>query len=131
MNEIVSHIVVYQPPCLTVGIGCNRGTPAGEILDAIQSTFDRAGLALESVCCLATVENKVGEEGIVEVCRERNWTLQVVSRKEIRSMGELPHASVWAQKALGVPGVAEPAAMLAAGTSSLLVVFSSSSHNMV
>ena len=43
------------------------------------------------------------------------------SREEIATVADPPNPSAWAQRVLGVPGVAEPAALLAADSASLLV----------
>ena len=119
--KAVPRTVIYHPPCLAVGVGCNRGTPAGEILAAVEQTFAEEGLAIESVCCLATIEDKADEEGLLEVCRIRSWPLKVFSREEIATVKEVPNPSAWTQRALGVMGVAEPAALLAADSNELLV----------
>jgi precorrin-4 C11-methyltransferase len=113
--------VIYNPPCLVVGVGCNRGTPAREILEAIEQTLDAAGLEPRSICQIATVVDKAGEAGLLEACSARGWPLKTFSHPEIAAQSELPNPSPWAQQALGVPGVAEPAALLAAGARHLLV----------
>jgi cobalt-precorrin 5A hydrolase len=59
----VAHMITYHPPCLVLGIGCNRGTSAADILSAVDSTLARAGLAPESVYLAATVEDKAAEPG--------------------------------------------------------------------
>ena len=113
--------VVYNPPCLAVGVGCNRGTPAREILEAIEGTLDAAGLEPRSICRVATVVDKAGEAGLIEACAARGWPLKTFSHEEIAARSDLPNPSPWAQRALGVPGVAEPTALLAAGARRLLV----------
>jgi precorrin-4 C11-methyltransferase len=92
--EAIPAFVVYRPADLCVGVGCNRGTPAAEIDAAIRSTA---------------------------ACQANGWPLQIFSRGQIASIIALPNPSPAARKALGVPGVAEPAAMLAAGADKLLV----------
>jgi len=87
----------------------------------VEQTFAEEGLAIESVCCLATIEDKADEEGLLEVCRIRSWPLKVFSREEIATVREVPNPSAWTQRALGVMGVAEPAALLAADSNELLV----------
>lgn len=119
--EAVPQTVVYRPPCLVVGVGCNRGTPAAEIESAIVETVEKAGLVLECVTAVATIEDKADELGIQQTAEKHNWPLQIYTREQIRTVDNLPTPSEWAQKALGVAGVAEPAAMLAAETESLLV----------
>jgi len=113
--------VVYRPPCLTVGVGCNRGTPAAEIENAIVETVENAGLVLGCITAVATIEDKAGELGIQQTAEKYTWPLEIFTRDQIRTVENLPTPSAWAQKALGVFGVAEPAAMLAANTESLLV----------
>ncbi len=119
--EAIPRSVIYHPPCLAVGVGCNRGTPAEEIQAAIDQTLTEAGLELSSVAQLATIEDKADEAGLLETCDKRNWPLRIFSRREIATVTDLPNPSEWAQRALGVPGVAEPAALLAANSDTLLV----------
>jgi len=114
-------VAVYHPRSLVVGVGCNRGTPASEIRDAVTATLRDAGLAEAAIACLATVTAKAGEPGLVEAARDAGWPLEIVSAEDIRGAGDPPNPSAHAQRALGVPGVAEPAAMLVAGSPSLLV----------
>lgn len=114
-------IVVYYPPSLVAGVGCNRNTPAAEIQHALKTTLLDAGLAWDSVACLATVTDKADEPGLLQVAQENGWRLQTVSHQDIQQVAHLPNPSPYAQKALGVAGVAEPSAMLVAGSQTLLV----------
>ena len=113
--------VLYHPPCLVVGVGCNRGTPAEEIITAVEETLEEAGLDGRSIAGVATVEDKADEEGLLAACRVRGWPLICLRREELAAAPSVPNPSMWARRALGVPGVAEPAALLAAGADSLLV----------
>ena len=121
LRRAVSRVIVYRPPVLAVGIGCNRGTPAAEIIAAVEETLARAELSPLSIATVATIDAKADEIGLLEACRRQNWQLQIFTRAEIAAVENLPNPSPWAMKALGVPGVAEPAALLAAQTDSLLV----------
>jgi cobalt-precorrin 5A hydrolase/precorrin-3B C17-methyltransferase len=106
--------IIYRPRVLVIGVGCNRGTLADEILNAIDTTLDAAGLARDSVLRIATISDKADEAGLLEACTRRGWPLQVFTREEIATHPDLPNPSPWAQRVLGVPGVAEPAALLGA-----------------
>jgi precorrin-4 C11-methyltransferase len=119
--EAVPSTVIYHPPSLAVGVGCNRDTPAEEIIEAILTTLDNANLARESVSCVATTEHKADEAGLLKACKAEGWRLRFFSSDQIASVEDLPNLSRAAYRALGVWGVAEPAAMLAAGTDELLV----------
>jgi cobalamin biosynthesis protein CbiG len=116
----VGAVLVYRPPCLAVGVGCNRGAAAAEIEEAIERTLEEAGLAVGCVARLASIEDKADEAGLLEVARVRGWPLRFFSRAQINAADPPPHPSPWAQQALGVPGVAEPSAVLAAGGGALL-----------
>jgi precorrin-4 C11-methyltransferase len=113
--------IIYNPRVLVPGVGCNRGTPASEVLSAIDETLAEAGLEVGSVSRVATIADKADEPGLLEACAARDWPLRVFTRCEIASQAGLPNPSPWAQRVLGVPGVAEPAALLGAGTDRLLV----------
>ncbi len=114
-------MVVYHPPQLVVGVGCNRNTPAAEIEQAIQTTLDEADLALESVACIATVTAKADEDGLRQVAIHYGWPLEIVTPEQIQTVKDIHNPSPAAQKALGLPGVAEPAALWVSGSSQLLV----------
>lgn len=109
------------PPVLCVGIGCNRNTPAHEIMDAITQTFTRNNLALESIAGLASVSNKADEEGLLELAKRQNWSLSFYDHDAILAIEEQFNHSAAPQKAIGVPGVAEPCALLCAKTDTLLI----------
>ena len=116
-----SKAVVCHPPALVVGVGCNRGTPAAEIREAIETTLREAGLALESAARLATVTAKADEAGLIQTAHEMGWDLNLVAPEQIAQIENLPNPSPRAQKALGVQGVAEPSALIVAGSKKLLV----------
>jgi cobalt-precorrin 5A hydrolase / precorrin-3B C17-methyltransferase len=114
--------IVYHVPCLAVGVGCNRGTAAQEIRAAILQVLEQEGLDPRSVRGVATIEDKADEAGLLQACQDLGWPLRVFSRREIASVEDLPTPSPAAERALGVRGVAEPAALLAAGPGAALLV---------
>ncbi len=117
----VNHAVVYHLPQLALGIGCNRGTPADEILQAVQQALDEAGYDLAAVGCAATIQEKSHEAGLLEACRKMGWPLHLFERDQLNQVPDLPNPSAYSMQALGVQGVAEPAALLAAGSRTLLI----------
>ncbi len=119
--EALPIMVLYRPRCLVVGVGCNRGTPAAEITAAIDETLTAAGLMSTAVRCVATVEDKRNEPGLLAACADRGWPLRFAPRDRLAAVSNLPNPSSAAQKALGIWGVAEPAALVVAGARELLV----------
>jgi len=113
--------LIFHSACLHVGIGCNRGTPKDEIWRAIEDTFASSGLCTHSIASLGTVMQKADEPGILESSELQRLPLKIFSPQQLSAVNDLPNPSFYAKKAVGAPGVAEPAALLAAGAGELLV----------
>jgi cobalt-precorrin 5A hydrolase/precorrin-3B C17-methyltransferase len=107
--------VHYRPPSLVVGIGSARGAPAEEIAALVDAALDAASLHPLSVRCVATVDLKADEEGILAVARERGWPV-VTYPAEVLAAVEVPHPSEVVRAEVGTPSVAEAAALHAART---------------
>ena len=107
-----------RPLPLAVGVGCRRDTPAEKILAAIDRTLANCHLEKERVACLASIDLKADENGLLQAAAARDWPLRFFSAAEL--MG-LPVAapSPFVEKTTGSPSVAEAAA-LAAGRGRLL-----------
>jgi cobalt-precorrin 5A hydrolase/precorrin-3B C17-methyltransferase len=61
--------VVLRPPSLVLGLGASRGVTAGEVEQLVERALAEAGLSAASIGAAATVDEKAGEAGIVDVCR--------------------------------------------------------------
>lgn len=110
-----------RPRMLVVGVGCNRGTSEEEIAREVLTVLDEHALSPLSVRALATVSLKMDEEGLLAFARARGWPLRGFSREEINGL-DLPfERSETVFRHTGYLGVAEPAALLAAGARRLLV----------
>src|SRR5919108_1854121 len=49
-----SHLVIH-PRVLALGVGCERGTATDELLELVETTLARAGLARGAIACLASI----------------------------------------------------------------------------
>jgi len=105
--------VIYHPPVLYVGIGCRRGTPVTALRQALLAVFEEAGLALESVAAIVSAEIKAHEPGLQALARELDVPLQTVTTDALRAVPTALLSPSAAQEHFGVPGVAEPAALVA------------------
>ena len=74
------------------------------------------------MACIATIEDKQAEAGLLEACLRKGWEICFVSREQISRVKEIPTPSIYPLQALGVWGVAEPAALAISGALQLLVV---------
>jgi cobalt-precorrin 5A hydrolase len=106
--------VVYRPPTLVLGVGCRRGVPVAEIEDMFQSVCRDQGFAPLSLALVATAALKADEPGLVEFASRHGVPLRSFSLEELAQVPDLPSPSEAVRQKFGIPGVAEPAALLAA-----------------
>ena len=104
-----------KPIRLALGLGCDRGTPAATIRQAIDEALARAGAMLADVEAVASIDLKADEAGLLEVARACGWTLRFYAAAELAQV-TVPNPSETVRKHTGTPSVSEAAALLAAGT---------------
>ena len=114
--------VLYRPPILVAGMGCKRGVPASELRTALETTLREAGLALDSVAALATVDLKADEPGLQTLAAELNVPLKIIEQTELATLPADQFSPSAAQEKFDLPGVAEPCAVVIAGLQGRLVV---------
>ena len=115
--------LVYHPKVLTVGVGCERGTDAAEIAALVEDTLHRNNLAPASIACVTTIDIKEDEPGIDALIATLGEPLRLFSAEELKAEApRLANPSAVVEAEVGVPGVAEAAALAAAGSSSRLIV---------
>ena len=113
--------VVYRPLTLVLGVGCRRGVPCAEIEALFREVCEQHALAPLSLGVVATASLKADELGLREFASRHGVPLRAFGLEELAAAGPLPTPSEAVRARVGVAGVAEPAAMLAAGTGALLV----------
>jgi cobalt-precorrin 5A hydrolase/precorrin-3B C17-methyltransferase len=115
--------LVLHPPVLALGIGCERGCSAREIAGLARSALAEAGLAAGAVAAVVSVELKLAEPAIHALAAELGVPARFFSAS--RLLAETPRLSERspaAFRATGCWGVAEGAALAAAGPDGVLVV---------
>ncbi|WP_026369395.1 precorrin-4 C(11)-methyltransferase [Kallotenue papyrolyticum] len=113
---------VFHPPTIIAGVGCRRGASATGIETALRAACRQAGVAWEALAALATVTLKADEPGLLALAERYRLPLQVFSAEELRARAaDLPLSPSAATARLDLPGVAEPCALLAAGSRALLL----------
>ncbi|WP_017711949.1 precorrin-3B C(17)-methyltransferase [Prochlorothrix hollandica] len=106
--------VIWHPRTLWVGIGCERGTAAALIEEAIAQTCADHHWAMGAIAGVATVDLKADEAGLLAVCQQRGWTLRCFSPGQLQGI-PVPTPSAVVEREVGTPSVAEAAARCAAG----------------
>lgn len=112
--------LLLRPRNLVVGVGCNRGAPAEEILGLLKTVFRREGLSLLSIRNLASVDIKADEPGILEAGKTLDRPVRFFSRKEIENI-EVPNPSGIVAEHIGVRSVCEATALLSARSETIIV----------
>jgi cobalt-precorrin 5A hydrolase len=114
-------VVVYRPATLVLGAGCKRGVPAAEIEALFGQVWAEHHLSPLSLAAVATVSLKADEPGLLEFAAGHGVPLRAFSPEELAGVGPLPTPSEQVRRRIGIAGVAEPAALMAAGADRLLV----------
>ena len=118
--------VVYRPRSLVIGMGCRRGVPVEELESLLAEALRENGLSAECLAEIATAEIKRGEPGLEQLAERHGVPLSFLQADELNGVfetnpGSITSKSERAHGLVGVWGVAEPAALLTAGASELLV----------
>jgi cobalt-precorrin 5A hydrolase/precorrin-3B C17-methyltransferase len=123
VGEAETDALVFHPPVLALGTGCERGCSTEEIVDLAHSALAEAGLAAGAVAAVVSVELKLAEPAIHALAAELGVPARFfpASRLLIETP-RLSERSPAAFRATGCWGVAEGAALAAAGPDGLLVV---------
>ncbi|MBC7963071.1 MAG: cobalt-precorrin 5A hydrolase [Steroidobacteraceae bacterium] len=120
-QTLPANLLILRPRNLVLGIGCNRGTPASEIEDFVTTHLKRLFLSIKSVCCIASAAAKSDEAGLLEYAARLGVPLKCYGSEELNRVPFPSPPSPHALAAIGSPGVAEPAAILASGGNRLLL----------
>lgn len=119
-SNLLDRSVVYRPKTLATGVGCTRGTPVETLRGAVRRVMQDQRLSNQSIACLATAELKRTEDGITALGEELRVPIAYFTDEQLNAAGGQQSPSA-AQRLLGVKGVSECAALLAAGSEQLLV----------
>lgn len=113
-------VLALHPRVLAVGLGCKRGTPARDILAAVEQALAAAGVALPAVATLASVDIKADEPGLLQAAAHLGVPVEFYPAEQLARVA-VPNPSERVLRQVGCPGVCEAAAVLAAGNGPLLV----------
>lgn len=101
-------------PRLALGLGCDRGTPAETLSQAIDAALAQIGAARCDVAAVASITLKADEAGLLEAVAAAGWT-PCFFPPQVLAEVVVPNPSETVRKYTGTPSVSEAAALLAAG----------------
>ncbi|MBW2439300.1 MAG: cobalt-precorrin 5A hydrolase [Deltaproteobacteria bacterium] len=119
--ELPSHVLILRPPSLVAGIGCNRGTDRREIGKLLGQVLKTNRLSLSSLTCLASIDVKNDEAGLIETSRQLELPLVFFKREELNQVRGIQNPSQIVEHHVGVRSVCEAAAILASRSGTLIV----------
>ncbi len=122
-GEAETDALVFHPPVLALGIGCERGCCAEEIADLACSALAEAGLAAGAVAAVVSVELKLAEPAVHALAAELGVPARFFpASRLLTETPRLSERSAAAFRATGCWGVAEGAALAATGPDGVLVL---------
>jgi len=108
---------------IVAGIGCRKGAAAADISAAIADALARANLTTEALDLIAAPEFKSGERGIAAAAAALGVPLVLLAEADLQAAGARTQSRSERVLALmGVPSVAEAAALAAGGPAARLIV---------
>ena len=119
--DLPGSTLVLRPASLVAGIGCNRNTATDEIKSLLEAVLATAGLSLLSLKCLASIDVKSDEDGLIALSRILDLPLLFFKRQELNRVINIENPSAVVEKHVGVKSVCEAAAILAARNGTLIV----------
>lgn len=114
--------LIYHPKILAVGVGCERGAAPDELIALVRRTLADAGLAPDAVAALVSIDVKSDEEAVHETAAALGVPARFFDPATLeRETPRLANPSPAVFRAVGSHGVAEAAALAAAGAGGELV----------
>ncbi len=99
------------PRCIVAGVGCKKGTPGDKIEHAVQDAFAKAGLRMEALCAVVSIDLKKEEAGLLEFCETRNVPFETYAAEELQAVPGTYSASEFVSGVTGVDNVCERSAV--------------------
>lgn len=111
------------PPPFAVGIGAEHSVSAAEIAALVHGTLTTHGISTSEIACFASLDSKRHEPAFHELARTLGVPIHFFAAATLNAEApRLQNPSPRVEALTGVPGVAEAAALAAAGPGSVLVV---------
>lgn len=117
------HELVFHPPVLTLGLGCERHTDPDELIGLVRATLAAEALSPLAVACVASIDLKSDEAAVHAVAADLGVPARFFTAAELeREADRLVNPSDVVFAETGCHGVAEGAALAAADPRAELIV---------
>ncbi|HAA92170.1 MAG TPA: precorrin-3B C(17)-methyltransferase, partial [Rhodospirillaceae bacterium] len=115
--------LVYAEEVLALGVGCERGCDADELNLLVRSTLIEANLAPEAIAVVVSLDLKCDEPALASLSAELDRPLRFFDAARLETeTPRIANPSATVFRAVGCHGVAESAALAAAGEDGSLIL---------
>jgi len=117
-------VTFLKPLSVAVGLGARKEVAEDTIVDAVKLALTKANVPLERVDRLATVSIKKDSEPMIKAAETLGLTLEFFDVETLRAFkhGDLSPDSEIVNRNIGIGGVCERAALIAAGKNPRLIL---------
>ena len=112
-NECRYSCLHLVPQVLYIGFGCRRGVGVEEFQEAIDDLVSHHNIHPGAIAGVASIDLKSDEEGLLKIAEKYGWPAKFFTKDQINDICPSVEGSKIYEK-VGVYGVCEPAAVLAA-----------------
>ena len=113
--------VIYRPPSIILGMGCDRDCPLEVLEEGIRKYLDQEKMSFKSIKAIATIDKKANEKSLIEICDKYNWQLITYAADKLDKVKGVQNPSDVVKKYMGTRSVAEAACLLATQSEQLLL----------
>lgn len=106
---------------IVIGIGCRRGIDKEEIIKALHCALNKVKCSIKKVRYISTIDLKQNEPGLKEACVELGLPLRIISMELVKRFNGKFERSPLVKEKIGVEGVSEPCALIAAKKPKLIL----------
>jgi cobalt-precorrin 5A hydrolase/precorrin-3B C17-methyltransferase len=115
--------IAFHPAVLALGVGCSRGAAPAALIGLIEAALREAALAPASIAGLFSLERKLDEPAMHAAAAHYGVPFRVFDAATLAAEADrLRTPSLEVERAVGLRGVAEAAALAAVGRSGRLIV---------
>ncbi len=115
--------LVYHPPRLVLGIGCERNADPDAVVAFVRRALAEADRAEGAIACVVSIDLKLDEAALHAVATTLDVPARFFSAAELAAQeSRLATPSSYVKSVVGVAGVAEAAALAGAGADATLVL---------
>ena len=117
----VEATVWLKPREYVIGMGCRRGKEAEKIEAFICRSIKEAGVSIEQIFALASIEQKKEEQGFLSWSRKQKLPFLTYQAEELQQVHGTFQKSAFVKERVGVDNVCERAALKACGSRGKLI----------